>query len=94
MLNDKTREASSLKSEVHVLMSAVSAGKAALSKLQAESRELARCQDSGGTATQAPGPNEDMKQDAIKRLSQLIKEREFEIESLKQKNATLLEVLI
>lgn len=84
ILNEKTREASSLKGEVHRLMSAVSAGKAALAKLQQDTQDMARNQEMS---------NMDMKKEAIKKLSQLVKDRDIEIEALKEKNSTLLQVL-
>lgn len=83
VLNEKTREASSLKGEVHRLMSVVSAGKAALAKLQQDTQDMVRNQEMS---------NMDMKKEAIKKLSQLVKDRDIEIEALKEKNLTLLQV--
>ena len=85
ILDEKTREASSLKSEVHRLMNVVSAGKAAIAKLQQDSQEMLR--------NNGESLNEDMKKEAIRKLSQMIKDKDFEIEALSQKNSTLLQVI-
>ena len=85
ILDEKTREASSLKSEVHRLMNVVSAGKAAIAKLQQDSQEMSR--------NNGESLNEDMKKEAIRKLSQMIKDKDFEIEALSQKNSTLLQVI-
>ncbi|XP_064623324.1 thyroid receptor-interacting protein 11-like isoform X2 [Lineus longissimus] len=84
VLSEKSRECSSLKSEVHRLMNVISAEKAALEKLQQDCNKLKIARDD---------PNEDMTKTAIKTLSQLVRDREMEIEALKQKNGTLLQVL-
>lgn len=85
ILSEKTREASSLKGEVHHLMNVVSAGKAALAKLQQDSQDMVRNHETS---------NVDMKKEAVRKLSQLVKDRDIEIEALKEKNATLLQVNI
>lgn len=84
ILSEKTREASSLKGEVHHLMSVVSAGKSALAKLQQDTQDMVRNHETS---------NVDMKKEAIKKLSQLVQDRDIEIEALKEKNSTLLQVL-
>ncbi|ELU10618.1 hypothetical protein CAPTEDRAFT_62711, partial [Capitella teleta] len=84
ILNEKTRECSSLKSEVRRLMNVVSQEKQAITKLQQDNQEL---------RTPKEAPNQDMSKEAIKRLSQIIKDKDLEIESLGQKNQTLLQVL-
>lgn len=88
ILNEKTRECSSLKSEVHRLMNVVSAEKTALSKLQQDNQELVRSK-----ADPHEDPRQEMKQEAIKKLSQIIRDKDMEIEALSQKNQTLLQVL-
>jgi chromosome segregation ATPase len=84
VLSEKSRECSNLKSEVHRLMNVISAEKTALEKLQQDCNKLKIARDD---------PNEDMSKTAIKTLSQLVRDRELEIEALKQKNGTLLLVL-
>ncbi|XP_023931137.1 thyroid receptor-interacting protein 11 isoform X5 [Lingula anatina] len=87
VLNEKTREGSSLKSEVHRLMNVISAEKAAISKLQEDNQKL---------VTNSPmreAPDEDMTREAIQNLSHMVRNKEMEIEALKQKNETLLMVL-
>ena len=84
VLDEKTREASMLKSEVHRLMSVVSAGKAAITKLQQDGLDVVRTRESS---------HQDMKKEAITRLSQLVRDKDLEIEALNQKNSTLLQVM-
>ncbi|KAK2168355.1 hypothetical protein LSH36_17g00045 [Paralvinella palmiformis] len=88
ILNEKTRECSSLKSEVHRLMNVISAEKTALSKLQQDNQDLIRSKDDP-----REDPWQEMKQEAIKKLSQIIRDKDMEIEALSQKNQTLLQVL-
>lgn len=83
VMNEKSREASSLKSEVHRLMNVVAAEKSAIDKLQKD-------------MIQGPDANEDkddMHKQALQNLSRLIRDKDLEVESLKQKNETLLTVL-
>ena len=84
VLNDKTRECSQLKGEVHKLMNVVSAEKAALSKLQQDNHHLQQHEEEK--------PASDMSKEAIKNLSRMIRDKDLEIESLSQKNETLLQV--
>ncbi|XP_052106690.1 thyroid receptor-interacting protein 11-like [Mytilus californianus] len=83
VMNEKSREASTLKSEVHRLMNVVAAEKSAIDKLQKD-------------MIQGPDVNEDkddMHKQALQNLSRLIRDKDLEVESLKQKNETLLTVL-
>jgi len=86
VLGEKTRESSVLRNEVHRLTSAVAATQAALAKTQLEARNLAQ-----GT-TNAREINQDMKNEAVKRLSQMIRDKDVEIEALTMKTATLMQV--
>ncbi|XP_050406994.1 thyroid receptor-interacting protein 11 isoform X2 [Patella vulgata] len=86
IMNEKSRESSSLKAEVHRLMNIVSAEKTALNKLQKDNHELTQKRD-------GPSPNDDMQKAALQQLSRLIRDKDVEIEALKQKNETLLAVL-
>ena len=90
VLNDKTRECSQLKSEVHKLMSVVSAEKSALTKLQEDNAQL---RTESTTTSAAPARNDDMQREALRNLSRIIRDKELEIESLNMKNGTLLQVL-
>ena len=88
ILNEKSRENSNLKSENHKLMNVVSQQKGALSKLQEDNRELSTSQPDP-----TEQPNQEMTKEAIKKLSQIIRDKDMEIEALSQKNQTLLQVL-
>ena len=85
VLGDKSREASELKKEVLSLMTALSASQAALHKWQEDSRNAPAA---GG------GDDDDMTKQAIRQLSQLVKDKDFEIAALSQKNNTLLQVVL
>lgn len=84
VLNEKTREASGLRAEVHRLTSVAAASQAALTKVQRDAQQIA-------TQSQQE-PNQDMKNEAVKRLSQMIKDKDLEIDALQLKNATLVQV--
>ncbi|KAK7104910.1 thyroid receptor-interacting protein 11-like isoform X2 [Littorina saxatilis] len=90
VMNDKSREASSLKAEVMRLMSVISAEKTALDKLQRDNQEL---QSSRPSPPRDDASLEDMTREAMHNLSRLVRDREVEIEALKQKNETLMAVL-
>ncbi|XP_071079458.1 thyroid receptor-interacting protein 11-like isoform X2 [Haliotis cracherodii] len=83
VMTEKSRESSSLKAEVHRLMSVVTAEKSALNKLQEDNHQLQNREN----------PVDDMQREALQNLSRLVRDREMEIEALKQKNDTLLAVL-
>ncbi|XP_046578475.1 thyroid receptor-interacting protein 11-like [Haliotis rubra] len=83
VMTEKSRESSSLKAEVHRLMSVVSAERSALNKLQEDNNQLQNREN----------PVDDMQREALQNLSRLVRDRELEIEALKQKNDTLLAVL-
>ncbi|XP_060081680.1 thyroid receptor-interacting protein 11-like isoform X2 [Ylistrum balloti] len=84
VMNEKSRECSNQKSEVHRLMNIISAEKVALDKLTTDNQELKQKKDS---------PLEDMHKEALQNLSRLVRDRDLEVEALKQKNQTLLQVL-
>ena len=88
VLNDKTRECSQLKSEVHKLMSVVSAEKTALTKLQEDNAQLRTRNESAATQPR----DDDMQREAVRNLSRMIRDKELEVESLQMKNSTLLQV--
>ena len=92
VLNEKSRECSSLKGEVHRLMNVISQEKAALSKLQQDNHELVK-NKGDNRATAGEEANKEMTKEAVKKLSQIIRDKDLEIESLTQKNQTLLQVL-
>ncbi|XP_074662734.1 uncharacterized protein LOC141915192 isoform X2 [Tubulanus polymorphus] len=83
VMTEKSREASKLKGEVHRLMNVVSAEKVAIEKLQKDNNEIMN----------RSNPNEDMQKETVKKLAQIIRDKDLEIESLAQKNDTLLQVL-
>ncbi|XP_077993220.1 thyroid receptor-interacting protein 11-like [Glandiceps talaboti] len=84
VLNEKTRECSNLKNEVHRLMKAVSEGSAALNKLQEDNVKLSH---------KLAGPNNDMHKEALQKLSRIIQDKDLEIESMRQKTDSLMAVL-
>ena len=88
VMNEKSKEISSLKAEVHRLMNIVSAEKAAIEKLQKDSQEMSR------TSANTSGNHiDDMQKEVVQNLSRIIRDKDLEIESLKQKSDTLLSVL-
>jgi len=84
VLGEKTREASALRAEVHRLTSVAAASQAALTKAQRDAQQIA-------TQSQQE-TNQDMKNEAMKKLSQIIKDKDMEIDALQLKNATLVQV--
>jgi len=84
VLGEKTRDASTLRAEVHRLTSVAAASQAALTKAQRDAQQVA--------AQSQHEANQDMKNEAVKKLSQMIKDKDMEIDALKLKNATLVQV--
>ncbi|XP_023224958.1 thyroid receptor-interacting protein 11-like [Centruroides sculpturatus] len=84
VLNEKSRECSNLKNEVHRLVNIVSAEKQAISKLQEDNQELIKQRDS---------PDQEMTKEAVQNLCRLVRDKDLEIEALNQKNGTLLAVI-
>jgi len=84
VLGEKTREASTLRAEVHRLTSVAAASQAALTKAQRDVQQIA--------SQSQHETNQDMKNEAVKKLSQIIKDRDMEIGALQLKNATLVQV--
>ena len=91
VLNEKTRDCSSLRAEVHRLMGVVSSQKASLSQMETDNKVPRR----SASATDVPADNSknDMSREAIKQLSQVIRDKDVEIEALRQKSDTLIAVL-
>ncbi|PVD26223.1 hypothetical protein C0Q70_13893 [Pomacea canaliculata] len=88
VLNEKSREASSLKAEVMRLMNVISAEKSVIEKLKRDNQEL-----SVSRVQQKDDILDGMHREALQNLSRLVRDREVEIEALKQKNETLMAVL-
>jgi len=86
VLGEKTRESSALRAEAHRLTTVVAASQAALSKAQRDAQQVA--------AQSQHETNQDMKNEAVKKLSQMIKDKDMEIDALQLKNATLVQVRI
>ncbi|KAK3801018.1 hypothetical protein RRG08_001262 [Elysia crispata] len=95
VMTEKSRENSSLKSEVHRLMEVAAAGNSAIAKLQEEYQGLQQQKQQQGLSKSAVGNDEDddMRREALANMARLVRDRETEIEALKQKNQTLLDVL-
>jgi len=84
VLSENTRETGTLRAEVHRLTSVAAASQAALTKVQHDAQQM---------ATQShQETNQDMKNEAVKKLSQIIKDKDVEIDALQLKNATLVQV--
>ncbi|GFR29980.1 thyroid receptor-interacting protein 11 [Trichonephila clavata] len=81
VLNEKSQECSSLKAEVHKLTNIVASEKQALLKLQQDNCELRQ------SNTDKLDP--ELTKETVKKLSNIIRDKDFEIESLKLKNSTL-----
>ena len=84
VLNEKTRECSNLKNEVHRLVKTVAAEKSALEKALADNCDLQQSMHE---------PRKDMQKEAVTKLSRIIQDKDLEMEALKQKNESLLQVL-
>ncbi|XP_062621863.1 thyroid receptor-interacting protein 11-like isoform X2 [Saccostrea cucullata] len=85
VMNEKSRETSNLKSEVHRLTNIVSAEKVALAKLQKDNHDL--------TQSKEKSVVEDMQKEALQNLSRIIRDKDMEIEALTRKNETLVAVM-
>nr|XP_039262104.1 thyroid receptor-interacting protein 11-like [Styela clava] len=84
VISEKTKENKKLKDEAHKMMGIVAESNAALQKVQQENMAL---------LAKYEGYDREMTKEAVGKLSRLVTEKELEIESLKQKCGTLLEVL-
>ena len=84
VLGEKTREASALRAEVHCLTNVAAASQAALTKAQRDAQHVA--------SQSQQETNQDMKNEAVKKLSRIIKDKDLEINALQLKNATLVQV--
>nr|XP_006817036.1 PREDICTED: thyroid receptor-interacting protein 11-like [Saccoglossus kowalevskii] len=84
VLNEKTRECSNLKNEVHRLMKVASEGRIALQKLQ---------QDNAVLNKSLEGPNNDMHKEALQNLARIVQDKDLELEAMTQKMESLQMVL-
>ena len=88
VLNEKSRECSNARTEVQRLMNVLAAQKTALEKLQKDNHDLSK------TSPDKDGARiDDMQKEVVQNLSRIIRDKDLEIESLSQKNETLLSVL-
>lgn len=85
VMNEKSRETSNLKSEVHRLTNIIAAEKVALNKLQKDNQDL--------TQNKEKSVVEDMQKEALQNLSRIIRDKDMEIEALTSKNQTLIAVM-
>ena len=85
IMTEKSRESSNLKSEVHRLMNVIAAEKGALEKLQLDNLEMKNSKREDSL--------DEMHKEAMQNLSRLVRDKDMEVEALKQKNETLLQVL-
>jgi len=95
VVSEKSRENSNLKAEVHRLMEVVSAGQAALTKLQEDNKEMEQRQNQKQKSPSRGHEDEedDMRREALGNMARLVRDREVEIEALNQKIETLMAVL-
>nr|CAB3267251.1 thyroid receptor-interacting protein 11 [Phallusia mammillata] len=84
VISQKTQENRQLKDENQRMVDTISAGQTELAEIQAENRALKEKYE---------GFDLEMTKETVGRLSKLISEKDLEIESLKQKCQTLLDVL-
>lgn len=85
VMNEKSRETSNLKSEVHRLTNIIAAEKVALNKLQKDNQDLTQNKEKSAV--------EDMQKEALQNLSRIIRDKDMEIEALTSKNQTLIAVM-
>uniref|UniRef100_A0A8C0LCM8 Thyroid hormone receptor interactor 11 n=1 Tax=Canis lupus dingo TaxID=286419 RepID=A0A8C0LCM8_CANLU len=84
VLEDKTRENSNLKREYHKVIDVIASREADLRKMQEENKKL---------ATRIENRGQDMFRETIQHLSHIIRERDLEVDALRQKCQTLLTIL-
>ncbi|CAK7305144.1 Thyroid receptor-interacting protein 11 [Vulpes lagopus] len=84
VLEDKTRENSNLKREYHKVIDLIASREADLRKMQEENKKL---------ATRIENRGQDMFRETIRHLSHVIRERDLEVDALRQKCQTLLTIL-
>ncbi|CAN8031569.1 unnamed protein product, partial [Ixodes persulcatus] len=89
VMNEKSRESSSLKAEVHRLLSVVAHERQALAQLRRENEEKI----ASAARADASGQDAELAREALRNLSRLVRDRELEVEAQKQKNGTLLQLL-
>lgn len=89
VMNEKSRESSSLKAEVHRLLGVVAHERQALAQLRRENEEKI----ASAARTDASGQDAELAREALRNLSRLVRDRELEVEAQKQKNGTLLQLL-
>ncbi|KAH7942461.1 hypothetical protein HPB49_024426 [Dermacentor silvarum] len=87
VMNEKSRESSSLKAEVHRLLGVVAQERQAAAKLRREKEQQV------ATAGSRESEDTELTRQALRNLSQLVRDRELEVEAEKQKNSTLLQLL-
>ncbi|KAH6925682.1 hypothetical protein HPB50_008555 [Hyalomma asiaticum] len=85
VMNEKSRESSSLKAEVHRLLGVVAQERQAAAKLRREQQ--------AASAGVRESEDVELTRQALRNLSQLVRDRELEVEAEKQKNSTLLQLL-
>ncbi|XP_070377624.1 thyroid receptor-interacting protein 11-like isoform X1 [Dermacentor albipictus] len=87
VMNEKSRESSSLKAEVHRLLGVVAQERQAAAKLRREKEQQV------ASAGSRESEDAELTRQALRNLSQLVRDRELEVEAEKQKNSTLLQLL-
>ena len=85
VMNEKSRDTSNLRSEVHRLTNVIAAEKVALNKLQKDNQDL--------TQNKEKSVVEEMQKEALQNLSRIIRDKDMEIEALTSKNQTLIAVM-
>ena len=91
VMEDKTRECSTLKAEVNRLMATISEERNALDRLQSENQRLLESK-SNISILEDSNDAGSMQKEALQKLSNIIRDKDVEIDALKQKNETLLTI--
>lgn len=91
VMEDKTRECSTLKAEVHRLMAIISEERNALDRLQIQNQQLLQLKSNTSVSEDSTDANS-MQKEALQKLSNIIRDKDVEIDALKQKNETLLAI--
>lgn len=91
VMEDKTRECSTLKAEVHRLMAIISEERNALDRLQIQNQQLLQSKSNTSVSEDSTDANS-MQKEALQKLSNIIRDKDVEIDALEQKNETLLAI--
>lgn len=92
VMEEKMRECSQLKAEVHRLMTIISEERNAIDRLQMQNQQLSQSKSRSVSVSEDQDDAGSMQKEALQRLSNIIRDKDVEIDALKQKNETLLAI--